>query len=37
MSGAALPGELRAAGAAEVHDDPASLLAALDDSLLARL
>lgn len=31
------PGELRAAGAAEVHDDPAALLAALDDSLLARL
>lgn len=31
------PGELRAAGAAEVHDDPAALLAALDDSLLVRL
>lgn len=36
-TGGGRPGELRAAGAAEVHDDPAALLAALDDSLLARL
>jgi HAD superfamily hydrolase (TIGR01509 family) len=37
LTGGGRPGELRAAGAAEVHDDPAGLLAALDDSLLVRL
>lgn len=37
LTGGSREDELRAAGAAEVHDDPAALLAALDDSLLSRL
>jgi len=36
-TGGTRPDELRAAGAAEVYEDPTALLADLDDSLLARL